>query len=122
MDTLGDRLKLHRLMKKLSRVDFGKVFNLAETTIANYERNEREPNIKTIKQFADFFGVTTDYLLGHAPLSESATFFSMLDLTNEEIMSRCKLMLDGKEISEQEAFIFISTVRSLRDLTNRKDS
>jgi transcriptional regulator with XRE-family HTH domain len=108
-------------MKRMSRADFGKVFNLAETTIANYERNEREPNIKAIKQFADFLEVTTDYLLGHAPLTDAANFFSMLDLTSKEIMSRCKLVLDGKEVSEEEAFLFISTVRSLRDLTQKRD-
>lgn len=115
-DTFGERLKLHRLLKKMSRADFGKQFGLAENTIANYERGEREPNITLLIQFANFFGVTTDYMLGKVGLTESAKLMSMIDLTDAEILQKCQLMLDGKPLSEEEAKWFISMVRSHRNL------
>lgn len=117
-DTFGERIKLHRLLKKMSRAEFGKQFGLAETTIANYERGEREPNISLLIGFAKFFDVTTDYLLGKVALTESAKLMSMIDLTDKEILSKCQLMLDGRALTDEEAKWFISMVRSHRNLVD----
>jgi transcriptional regulator with XRE-family HTH domain len=104
----------------MSRAEFGKQFGLAETTISNYERNEREPNMRLLLEFADFFGLTTDYLLGNATLTDSAKLMSMIDMTDAELLSKCTLMLDGKPLSEEEAKWFISMVRSHRNLVDPK--
>lgn len=120
-DTFGERLKLHRLLKKMSRAEFGKHFGLAENTIANYERGEREPNISLLIQFSEFLGVTTDYMLGKVNLVDSAKFLSMIDLSDAEILQKCKLMLDGRALSDEEAKWFISMVRSHRNLVDPKD-
>jgi hypothetical protein len=120
-DHFGERIKLHRLLKKMSRADLGKKFGLAETTIANYERGEREPNITLLISFAEFFEVTTDYLLGKVGLTEPAKLMSMIDLTDSEILSKCQLMLDGRALSGEEAKWFISMVRSHRNLVDPKD-
>ena len=120
-DTFGERVKLHRLLKKMSRADLGKQFGLAETTIANYERGEREPNISLLVGFAKFFDVTTDYLLGKVAMTDSAKLMSMIDLTDSEILSKCQLMLDGRALSDDEAKWFISMVRSHRNLFDPKD-
>lgn len=37
--------------------------NLGATTIGNYVRGIREPDFETLKLFASYFRVTTDYLL-----------------------------------------------------------
>jgi transcriptional regulator with XRE-family HTH domain len=119
-DTFGERLKLHRLLKKMSRSELGKQFGLAETTIANYERGEREPNISLLIAFAEFFNLTTDYLLGKVGLVDSAKLLSMIDLTDAEILSKCTLMLDGRPLNDEEAKWFISMVRSHRNLVDPK--
>jgi transcriptional regulator with XRE-family HTH domain len=119
-DTFGERLKLHRLLKKLSRAELGKQFGIAENTIANYERGDREPNISLLLKFADFFEVTVDYMLGKVALSDSAKLMSMIDLTDADILSKCKFMLDGKELTDEEAKWFISMVRSHRQLIDSK--
>lgn len=64
--TLGNKIKSLRNKKKLSQKEFGKVFSLAESTIGMYERDERKPDYDTLKNFADYFEVTTDYLLGRS--------------------------------------------------------
>ena len=38
--------------------------NLAESTISGYENGNRKPDYDTLNKFADFFDVSTDYLLG----------------------------------------------------------
>lgn len=37
--------------------------NIAPSTISNYVQGTREPDFETLKLFAKYFGVTTDYLL-----------------------------------------------------------
>ena len=64
MMTFGKRLRKLRNQKKLSQKDFGLLFGLAESTIGMYERDARNPDLDTIGIFADYFEVSTDYLLG----------------------------------------------------------
>ena len=39
--------------------------NIGVTTIGNYARGLREPDFDTLKLFAKYFNVSTDYLLDH---------------------------------------------------------
>jgi len=61
---LPDVIKLLRSNKGLSQRELAKIFNVSPSTIAMYETGQRAPDTDTIQIFADFFNVTTDYLLG----------------------------------------------------------
>ena len=66
LNILGDRLRLLRKEKKMRQVD---VACLLEITQAHYQRIEKgKINIPTLTlcTLADYFGVTTDYLLGRS--------------------------------------------------------
>lgn len=41
--------------------------NVSIATISNYENGVHHPDLDTLCQIADYFGVTTDYLLGRSP-------------------------------------------------------
>jgi transcriptional regulator with XRE-family HTH domain len=62
--TFGKRLRILRKNRNLTQKDLADRFNVGESTIGMYERDEREPSFEFVKQLADFFNVTTDYLLG----------------------------------------------------------
>lgn len=66
----ADRLKLLRKEKKLTQVEFAKIIKVAPSTIGMYEVGNREPNIATIKIIADFFNVSSDYLIGLSNIRE----------------------------------------------------
>ncbi|WYP24789.1 helix-turn-helix transcriptional regulator [Alkalihalobacillus sp. FSL W8-0930] len=59
-----DRLKKLRKERKLSQEALGNHINVTKVSISGYERGERTPDVDTLNKLADFFGVTTDYLLG----------------------------------------------------------
>lgn len=40
------------------------MLKLSESTIGMYERNERQPDYDTLNRIANYFKVTTDFLLG----------------------------------------------------------
>lgn len=61
---LPEVIKHLRSNKGFSQRELAKILNVSPSTIAMYETGQRAPDTETIKIFADFFNVTTDYLLG----------------------------------------------------------
>lgn len=61
---IGERLSELRKDMGLSQQEFGKLFNLSKRTISSYETDETEPPNHLIVEFARYFDVSTDYLLG----------------------------------------------------------
>jgi len=58
------RLKELRQEKELTQTDVAKVMNVTYNTICFWEKGRSSPNIYELKQLAQFFNVSTDYLLG----------------------------------------------------------
>lgn len=58
------KLKELREEKGLSQEKLGELFNMTQAAIGKYEKGTREPSLNLLIKFADFFKVTTDYLLG----------------------------------------------------------
>lgn len=61
---LGKRIAHLRAEKNLSQVQLAKALEIAPSTLALYEVEKRQPNFDMLNKIADFFGVSTDYLLG----------------------------------------------------------
>ena len=59
-------LNLRELRKKrgISLKELGEIIGVAESTVSLYENEKRQPDFSTLKKLADYFNVTTDYLLG----------------------------------------------------------
>lgn len=70
LNTFGDRLKGLRIEHNLLQAEFGEIIGqrmgtkrISPSAIGSYERNEREPAYAILREFADYFGVSLDYLL-----------------------------------------------------------
>lgn len=61
---LGQRLKELRLEKNMTQQEVASALNLHSVTYLHYEKDQREPPLIVLAQMANFFGVSTDYLLG----------------------------------------------------------
>ncbi|TQE88657.1 helix-turn-helix domain-containing protein [Ureibacillus terrenus] len=86
-ELLGKRIRALRKAKKLSQKEFGKLFGLAESTIGMYERDERKPDYELLNKFADFFGVSTDYLLGRTDTPEPPQDNKIMNKDEEEFQA-----------------------------------
>ncbi|MDE6105261.1 MAG: helix-turn-helix domain-containing protein [Clostridia bacterium] len=64
MKKFAERLKELRIEKELSQAQLAKATGLSHTAIVYWETEQRVPNANAIIILAEFFGVTTDYLLG----------------------------------------------------------
>lgn len=59
-----EELKILRKQKGLTMKQLGEIIGVAESTISLYENGKRQPDNTTLKSLADFFNVSTDFLLG----------------------------------------------------------
>lgn len=61
---LGEKIKTLREKKGLYQKDSAEELGVSTSTIGKYETDKRKPDYEVINRIADFFGVTTDWLLG----------------------------------------------------------
>lgn len=87
------RLRELRKQKGLTMKQLGDLVGLAESTISLYETGKRQPDQDTMVFFADFFGISIDYLLGREEETEQT----------EPVSDRMKRFYDeSKDLSEHE--------------------
>lgn len=61
---LSNRLKSLRKSKRLTQKQLAEKINVTHVSISGYESGNRSPDTDTLQRLADFFEVSTDYLLG----------------------------------------------------------
>lgn len=66
------RLKELREKMGLSQRDLAEEIGVSQGTIGNWESGTREPNFETVRKLAEYFSVSTDFLLGNQRKKEDA--------------------------------------------------
>ena len=64
MIDIGSKLKELRTEKGLKQIDVSKSINIARNTLSQFENCIARPSYEVLVLLADFFDVSTDYLLG----------------------------------------------------------
>lgn len=64
MREVGKTIAQLRMEKGLRQKDLSNILSLSPSSISNYETNAYWPDLGTLCKIADYFNVTTDYLLG----------------------------------------------------------
>lgn len=63
---LKERMKELRKERKLRQEDIAVDLDIAVTTYCRYELGMRDPTLAVLVRMADYYDVTTDYLLGRS--------------------------------------------------------
>lgn len=79
-----NRLKFLREEKGLFQCDIAKVLGLSTSAIGFYENEKRDMNPEVIIKLANYFGVTTDYLLGKTDIRNTGEQID--DVINESMI------------------------------------
>lgn len=88
-----DRLKALRETRGINQQRLALELNVSQAMISKYELGLSEPDIATIKKIADFFKVSTDYLLEVSDNKINVSAFGLTDTENE-------LLFDFKRLDE----------------------
>lgn len=61
-----NRIRALREDRDLRQIDVAQKTGIDQKTLSNYETGKTNPDSFSIVRLAEFFGVTTDYLLGYS--------------------------------------------------------
>lgn len=67
--TFGERLKYLMDEKEVTQKQVSKQLNIAISTLNGYANDYREPDFATLSSLSQYFGVSTDFLLGLTSIS-----------------------------------------------------
>ena len=97
-----ENLKSLRERNNLSQIELSKKIGLSNVTLSQYEKGVRKPDIQTLALIAQFFNVTTDYLLGN----ETPPKFKpqLTDKDKKDIAKQVEDMLDGLDADNPISF------------------
>ncbi len=62
------KIKELRMEKQITQFELGKILGVKNYTIGNWEQGRAEPSLEEIVILANYFGCTTDELLGREPV------------------------------------------------------
>lgn len=91
----ANRLKDLRMARHISQKDFAKRLGVSQQTVASWEVGRTEPANDFLKDIADYFNVSADYLLGRDNFNQNTS------LSNEEknlLRGFDSLTADGKNL------------------------
>ncbi len=108
--SFGSRLRQLRLENNMTQEDLSKKLNVSRATVGRYETDERFPDKDILKNIADIFNVSIDYLLERTNLRNhdfisKESFYELYDDINDyrviEDEIKNKLVLENI-ISEED--------------------
>ena len=79
--SLSENIRALRRAQGCSQVEFAKKLGVTKQCVSNWENDNVLPSIEMLERVADFFRVSTDYLLGR----EDGPRISVKGLTEEQI-------------------------------------
>lgn len=82
MSMFANRLISLRKERGLSQEDLGNLINKKRSTVSGYETEGKEPDIETLCFLADYFGVSTDYLMGKSDKRNNVDTVFLNDMQN----------------------------------------
>jgi transcriptional regulator with XRE-family HTH domain len=98
------RLKMLRVEKDLSQAEFGLIFGVSQQTVGSWEQSNSTPKLEMLVKIADYFDVSTDYLLGReghnfSLSKEQKTLLYKFDSLKKEAQETVWTMLNSLQIT-----------------------
>lgn len=105
-----NRIAQLRKEKHLNQTGFAMKFNITQYMVSAYESERHQPSIELLVQFADFFNVSVDYLIGRTDIRMKISSLNRNDFSEDEIC-----LLDYfNSLTEEQKQIALGTVYALR--------
>ena len=96
MLTLNENIKKLRVAQGLNQVEFAKILCVTKQCVSNWENDNVVPSIDMLCKIADFFGVSTDYLLGRS----ERRVVEVSNLTDEQISHITSIVNDLGKLND----------------------
>lgn len=90
MLALNENIKKLRTSRGINQVELAKILCVTKQCVSNWENDNVVPSIDMLCKIADFFGVSTDYLLGR----NERRVIEVSSLTEEQISHITSIVSD----------------------------
>lgn len=90
----GDIIKKLRTLRNLSQVQLASALNISKQTVSNWENNNIMPSVEMLTAIAQYFSVSTDYLLE----LDDKTYIEVSGLSLEELTHIQQIIDDIRKI------------------------
>ncbi|MBP5738565.1 MAG: helix-turn-helix transcriptional regulator [Abditibacteriota bacterium] len=114
----GRRLRELRAAKGLSQNKLAEILGVSASTVALYENSFRMPSYDALIKIADYFAVSTDYLLDNDKYTDDSVNLS--GLTNEQRNTVRKVVLDYSDLNKTVAEALSKTIAQNEKQRNSK--
>lgn len=107
----GRILRDLRIKNGLKQSEIADILGMTQQAYQRYEYGTSEPNADGFLFIADFYGVTTDYLLGHEPLVDPLAAFDVNIIGTDD-----EAFVDAyKKLPDYAKTIFIDSIKKLAE-------
>jgi len=116
MSKFHERLNLLREERKVTQATMAEAFGITSQSLSYY-MNGREPKYDLLVKIAEFFEVSTDYLLGQSDnkVPENCLITEELGL-NDEAIATFKFLLDNPSDESKNMLILLDKIIADQDL------
>lgn len=111
MARFGELLAELRQDKGMTQKQLAEIFFVSVGTISNYEKGKHLPDVERLKMIADYFNVTTDYLLGRCSSNLSP---NILDEQIADGKTVGSFILDLKAITPDRQHILSTVMNDMK--------
>lgn len=108
------RLKELRKTNNVSQQEFATHMNVAQNTVSRWENGERLMDAETLLKAAEYFNVSTDYLLGRSDLKEESLLNKKETINTDGLSDNKKALLTFAEtVPEDKAAMILQVMKSI---------
>lgn len=101
---LAENIKKFRKQKQLNQADLGKMLHVSQQTVGSWETGRAIPGSDTLNTLADYFGTSTDELLGREKDITDADLDEMIDNAHS---------YDGKPVDDHDRALIKQYLKAL---------
>ena len=87
---LCDQIRKMRTARGINQVELARALSVTKQSVSNWENNNIQPSVEILVKLADYFRVSTDYLLER----ENETVLNVSGLSAEEIQHIALIISD----------------------------
>lgn len=106
---IGQKIRDLRKQRKMSQTELANILHVSQQTVTAWETGKAEPSSSAVANLADYFNVTTDYLLGR-PEEKKEKDSNSVDLADMDAL----LTYQGKQIPDQDRELINDLLKRLQ--------
>lgn len=106
---LGNNIKELRKSKRMTQKDLALAMNVSQQTVGAWETERAIPGADTLSELADYFNVTTDYLLGRPEKKDDDA--KTADIEDDDVI----FTYEGRRIPKEDLELIRRIMRGTRN-------